>query len=136
MSSFIILCCPGYSTSTELWFSYKIFFFNFLLFGMYILSSIYTILSCFHDNPLFFFSAWTTSCSLVLFFLIFSSISNLSVVIVPFNMVTSTVVFLVHNSSLSNQTSLLFFFVFTWSFLDKMSAFVFIFPGICCKVKL
>ena len=38
-------------------FSCKIFFFNFLLFRMYILSSIYTILSCSYDNPSSFSSA-------------------------------------------------------------------------------
>ena len=101
-----IHCCLGCPTSTKSWFSCRIFSLSFLLFGTYILSSIYTIPSSSYDNPLFFSNVWTTSHSLVLFLLISFIISKSSVVAILLNIITSAVVLFVHSSSLSNWTFL------------------------------
>ena len=111
------------------------YFFSSLCLSTYILPSMYTISSSSHNNPSFFFNAWITSYSLVLFLLISFIISKSSVIAVLLNIITSTVILLVHSSSLSNWTSLLSTFVFTWFFLDKMSTFVFVFPEIYHRVK-
>ena len=52
-----------------------------------------------------------------------------------FNIVTSAMVFFIHSSFLSIWISLLSSFVLIWSFLERISAFVFVLPRICRRVK-
>ena len=106
-----ILCCPGCPISAGSWCSLRISSLRSLLFGMYILPSMYTTPSSSYVSLSFFSNAWTTFFSLVLFFRIFLSISSSSGFTFHPNIVILAVVLLAHNSSLSNCTSLLSSFV-------------------------
>ena len=96
---------------------------------------------CSYDCLSFFSNCLVTSCSLVWIFLICSCIpsfitcrcSCLSSII---GVLSWFVVRHIHNFSLSIWMSWLSFFMSTFSLLDNMSAFIFIFPGICHRVKL
>ena len=80
-----------------------------------------------------FLSSFGTSCSLVLFFQISSNNVVYSTIwfFLKFAISASMNSLFFHSSFLSILISLLSSLVSTWSFLDKISTFVFVFPGIC-----
>ena len=95
----------------------------------------------FDDCLSFFSNCFVTSCSLVWIFLICSCIPSSITCRCSFLSSTIGVLFWfvvrrTHNSSLSIWMSWLSSFMSTFSFLDNMSACVFVFPRICHRVKL
>ena len=130
-----ILCCPGCPMFAGSWCSLRISSLISLLLGMYILPSIYATSSSSHADPSFFCNVCNTSFSLVPFFLILLIISVSSTTFLLSNTRILPTIFLDYISSFSSWMSLLSSFVLTWSFLDRISAFVFVFPGICHRMK-
>ena len=96
--------------------------------------------SCHLYRQFCFLPIFVTSCSLVWIFLICSCIP--SSITCRCSFLSSTidvpswlVICHIHNSSLSIWISWLSSFVSTFSLLNNMSAFVFVFPGICYRIK-
>ena len=115
---FPVVLVPKFSCCWECWFIYSYRLFHCLSKLVHLLSlvlvSLPALLFCFTEFPL----------------------KNLfSPLHYFFNIIISAVVFLFHSSSLSIWTYLLSFWVFTWSLLNRKSAFVFAFLEICYNMK-